>query len=190
MTYVPAVITLMLLYMTALVGFTTEHQRAWYLFYVPFFLLLNALFLFLYHQKWNKAAVGYVCACLGLGFVVESLAVNTGLIFGEYRFGDSLGITVMGVPLVMAFYWFMLAYSAACLAAKLPPKNRLVRAIIGALLMAILAGIVQQVAAPLDFWHLAENISRALGEDHRTASDNWISEVRETYDARKLLDRR
>ena len=41
----------------------------------------------------------------------------------------------------------------------------------------------------LDFWHLAENISRALGEDHRTASGNWISEVRESYDAKKLLER-
>ena len=41
----------------------------------------------------------------------------------------------------------------------------------------------------LDFWHLAENISRALGEDHRTASDNWISEVRKSYDSKKLLER-
>ena len=41
----------------------------------------------------------------------------------------------------------------------------------------------------LDFWHLAKNISRALGEEHKTASENWISEVRESYDAAKLLER-
>lgn len=41
----------------------------------------------------------------------------------------------------------------------------------------------------LDFWHLAENISRALGEEHSRASDNWISELRETCDSRKLLER-
>ena len=41
----------------------------------------------------------------------------------------------------------------------------------------------------LDFWHLAENISRALGEEHRIASENWISEVRASYDAELLLER-
>jgi hypothetical protein len=41
----------------------------------------------------------------------------------------------------------------------------------------------------LDFWHLAKNISRALGEEHKTASENWIREVRENYDSKKLLER-
>lgn len=41
----------------------------------------------------------------------------------------------------------------------------------------------------LDFWHLAQNISRALGEDHKRAADNWIAEVKTTSNARLLLKR-
>ncbi|MFH1414511.1 MAG: UPF0236 family protein [Elusimicrobiota bacterium] len=41
----------------------------------------------------------------------------------------------------------------------------------------------------LDFWHLTGHIAKALGEDHRRASDNWIAEIRETYDAKLLLNR-
>jgi len=41
----------------------------------------------------------------------------------------------------------------------------------------------------LDFWHLAENITRALGEEHRQAADNWLQEIKETYDAQLLLKR-
>lgn len=41
----------------------------------------------------------------------------------------------------------------------------------------------------LDFWHLAQNITRALGEDHKRAADNWIAEVKITCNARLLLKR-
>jgi len=60
----------------------------------------------------------------------------------------------MGVPIIMGIYWFTLSYSAACLATKLPIKNFFVQIIIGAALMVGLAGLIQQVAAPLDFWYL------------------------------------
>ncbi len=41
----------------------------------------------------------------------------------------------------------------------------------------------------LDFWHLAERIKRALGEDHKRASENWITDIRDSYDVKLLLSR-
>jgi hypothetical protein len=41
----------------------------------------------------------------------------------------------------------------------------------------------------LDFWHLAKHIRRALGEDHERAADNWIDDIRSTYDVKLLLAR-
>ena len=41
----------------------------------------------------------------------------------------------------------------------------------------------------LDFWHLAEHISRALGEEHKRAANNWIGEIRKKKSAEKLLSR-
>jgi hypothetical protein len=41
----------------------------------------------------------------------------------------------------------------------------------------------------LDFWHLAEHIKRALGEDHSRAAENWIEDIRNEYDVNLLLSR-
>lgn len=46
------------------------------------------------------------------GLAIEVVGVGTGLPFGEYRYAESLGTTVLGVPLVVALAWTMMAYPA------------------------------------------------------------------------------
>jgi putative membrane protein len=65
-----------------------------------------------------------VCATLaavtvGGGFAVEVIGVHTGVPFGDYAYGSTLGVRVLGVPLVIAFAWTMLAWPAALAARQL-----------------------------------------------------------------------
>jgi uncharacterized membrane protein len=53
------------------------------------------------------------------GFAVEVLGVHTGVPFGRYEYAGSLGISALGVPLVIAFAWTMLAWPAALAARRL-----------------------------------------------------------------------
>jgi putative membrane protein len=53
------------------------------------------------------------------GFAVEVLGVHTGVPFGRYEYGDSLGPSVAGVPLLIACAWTMLAWPAALAARRL-----------------------------------------------------------------------
>ena len=53
------------------------------------------------------------------GFAVEVLGVHTGVPFGRYEYGDSLGASLFGVPVVIAFAWPMLAWPAALAARRL-----------------------------------------------------------------------
>lgn len=46
------------------------------------------------------------------GLAVEAVGVSTGLPFGEYRYLDSLGAQLLGVPVVVALAWTMMAYPA------------------------------------------------------------------------------
>ena len=46
------------------------------------------------------------------GLVIEVVGVSTGLPFGEYRYLDSLGAQLLGVPVVVALAWTMMAYPA------------------------------------------------------------------------------
>lgn len=154
MSYVPAVILLMVIYMTSLVGFITPHQQTWYLYYTPYFILLNALLLGLYHKNWNKGIFKFIVATLSIGMFIEIIAVQSTVLYGNYRFGNSLGLQIMEVPLIMPIYWFILSYSTAIIVEKLPLKNQWISINIAAILMTGLSGLIQQVAAPLDFWYL------------------------------------
>lgn len=57
------------------------------------------------------AATLFVTTTLG-GLAIEVVGVRTGLPFGQYRYLDSLGAQIMGVPVVVALAWTMMAYPA------------------------------------------------------------------------------
>jgi putative membrane protein len=46
------------------------------------------------------------------GLAIEAIGVSTGLPFGAYRYLDSLGAALLGVPVVVALAWTMMAYPA------------------------------------------------------------------------------
>lgn len=65
------------------------------------------------------AAAGLVVVAGGGGLLVEAVGLATGLPFGEYRYGDSLGATALGVPLVVPAAWTMMAYPALIVGRRL-----------------------------------------------------------------------
>lgn len=157
MSHVPAIILLMIVYMASMIGFTTPHQQAWYLYYTPYFLLLNALIFAAYQKQWNKQLVSFWASVLVTGCLVEVIAVHTSVLYGNYFFGGSLGHKIVGVPIIMPIYWLIVVASTAVIAGKLLPKNALGRILLGALLTIGLSLLIQQVAVRLDFWYVTTN---------------------------------
>lgn len=155
MSPVPAVIVLMIVYMASLIGFTTPHQQAWYLYYTPYFLLLNLVMLLLYQRQWNRYAGFFGGIVLITAALVEGIAVYSNTLSGNYSFQTSLGYQIAGVPLIIPIYWLIIIGSTAILAAKVVPKSSVGRVLIGTSLTLILTITIQQVANNLNFWFLA-----------------------------------
>jgi carotene biosynthesis associated membrane protein len=78
---------------------------------------------------------GYLIISLGLGLLVEAIGRSTGFPFGEYDYTDSLGVKLLGVPLVIPLAWAMMAYPAL-LAAQRLTHSRIGVTILGAWLLA------------------------------------------------------
>ena len=53
-----------------------------------------------------------VAVTAGGGLAVEALGTHYGVPFGSYAYGDSLGWTMLGVPVVIPLAWTMMAYPA------------------------------------------------------------------------------
>ena len=68
-----------------------------------------ALILFT-QQKPYKHFIILLVICIGMGILVEITGTQTGLFFGEYKYGDVLGPSIQQVPLIIGINWFIIIY--------------------------------------------------------------------------------
>lgn len=91
-----------------------------------------------------------------IGFFVEVLGVNTGIIFGNYIYGEGLGTKVFNTPLIIGLNWLLLVYITASV---LENKKLLVpvKIILGAAMMLGYDFIIEQLAPELNMWDWKNN---------------------------------
>ncbi len=97
-------------------------------------------------KKWYSIA-----AIFAMGMTSEILGVNFGFLFGEYEYGENLGLKLLGVPLTIGLNWVVLVLITGTMSNyfKLP---RIYKALIGAGLMLGLDFIIEVVAPLVDYW--------------------------------------
>jgi uncharacterized membrane protein len=127
--------------------------RDYFLILTPLNLLLT-LVLTLRRESILKTFpfLGFAVLAWTVGFFIEVAGVHTGAIFGTYQYGETLGLKVLEVPLMIGVNWLLLTYTAGELVRRLPPMNRLFRALLTASLMVGLDFLIEPVAIQLDFW--------------------------------------
>lgn len=130
--------------------------------------LLLMFILLLYTQtKIDGSFIIFVLACFVTGFGVELIGTRTGLLFGEYAYGDVLGVKVLGVPLIIGINWFIIIYCCGTtilaiftkLTSSLPdtekpgPVLKMASVVSdGALLAVFFDWIMEPVALALGYW--------------------------------------
>ena len=66
-----------------------------------------------------RVAVALTVVGVGGGLLVETVALASGVPFGSYEYGDALGPTLAGVPLVIPLAWAWMAWPSWLVAAHL-----------------------------------------------------------------------
>ena len=143
---------IVLFHAVGLVGFLMPSAIPLFLKLVPFHLLLMATLLVLTHYGKNKEFGLFLLVTYLAGYLIEVLGVSTGLIFGRYTYGETLGIKLADVPLLIGVNWIILTYSTGMAIKYLKIRNHLVRALIGALFMVFLDILIEPVAIRFDYW--------------------------------------
>lgn len=72
-------------------------------------LLMCALLLYSL-KKLTFPFIVFLVACFFIGYFVEYIGISTGWLFGNYTYGNSLGIKVKEVPLIIGLNWFVIVY--------------------------------------------------------------------------------
>lgn len=85
-------------------------DQTFFLAATPFNLLLSLGLLIWTQTGKNLAFIVFFLICFIVGILVEITGVNTGLLFGEYRYGTVLGPAIKGVPVLIGVNWFLIIY--------------------------------------------------------------------------------
>lgn len=118
----------------------------------PLNLVVSLALLLWNHEKWDRNFIIAIAVCAAAGFFVEVVGVQTGLIFGEYTYGKTLGWKWLDVPLVMAVNWLVLIYCAAAVVGRRGEWDVMLKAFAGAVIMVTMDFLIEPVAITYDFW--------------------------------------
>ncbi len=140
---------LILVYISGSIGFVVNPT-----FFCPFtpYTLLFTCFVFLIHQPVSDKK--YISAFLSiavLGYIIELIGIKTGLLFGNYSYGNGLGLKLLDVPLIISINWAMLICAGIVTVRKVF-RNKFIVISVTALLVTFIDLIIEQVAQKLDFW--------------------------------------
>ena len=85
-------------------------NRDFFIQATTFNLLLMLVLLFWTQVEKNIYFFLFFLLCFVIGIMVEVAGVNTGLLFGEYKYGTVLGYKLKNVPLIIGVNWFVIIY--------------------------------------------------------------------------------
>ena len=147
---------LILIYVSGAIGFL--FNPVFFATFTPLTLDFTC-FVFLIHQPLNN--LNYTLSFIGLaavGFVAEVIGVKTGVVFGNYYYGNALGYKVLAVPLVISLNWGLLINIGVLVATYLSKKPLLI-ATLAAFIITGVDLVIEQVASQMDYWHFSNGIA-------------------------------
>jgi bisanhydrobacterioruberin hydratase len=133
-------------------GLMLDSTRTFFISLTPFALALSFAALILSHQsRWDARTVLVFLLIFLAGFFVEVAGVRTGMIFGEYRYGNGLGMKLFDTPMLIGINWLLLSY---CFAALMKPISirKIRKVLLGASGMVAFDAVLELAAPHLDMW--------------------------------------
>ncbi|MBK9076996.1 MAG: carotenoid biosynthesis protein [Flavobacteriales bacterium] len=118
--FVPTAI-LVILYTVGLVGLAGPWTED-LVYLTPYNLLITAGLL-LWQARPDARTWAFALLVFVSSYLVETLGVHTGVIFGTYWYGDVLGAKLFDTPLLIGVNWLILVMSVGPLVARPPPPR-------------------------------------------------------------------
>ena len=152
------IVFLYIIFFVGIIGHLYDPLHNLMILLTPATLLLNGLIVLFYSYKTSSnkfllwAAFTYI-----ITFILEVIGVKTGIIFGEYNYGSTLGTRLFNVPLIIGFNWVFVILGSISIS-KLMTSSLFLSAIITAFIAFVFDLILEPIAIKLDYWTWAEGI--------------------------------
>jgi len=153
-----SILLIIVFHIVGFLGLTLTETRPFFLGLVPAHIILMAGILFVNFSKIPKENIFAVAIVIVTGYIIEVIGVHTGVIFGKYFYGYTLGFKVLSVPLVIGLNWFIVVFSVGGYLRSLLKSSKVLRTILGAFILVGLDYFIEPVAVKLGYWAWDGNI--------------------------------
>lgn len=146
------IIILCIIFLVGLIGHVIIGLRHLMLTLTPYTLLLTGSAVLYFTYK--KGELKFLLWCLivyVVTFALEILGTRTGIIFGSYVYGNTLGLKISGVPLIIGFNWVLVILGSITLSEQID-QNIFLRALLTGTLAVLFDLVLEPVAIKLDYW--------------------------------------
>ncbi len=148
---IPAALFLTIIYTVGRLGLSSAGYSAQFQSLTWLNLVVTAVLTFAFHQSFTRR---FLLTCAGIfsaGFLVEWLGVKTGIFFGEYYYGETLGWKLDDIPLLIGLNWLVLIYSVANFL-KLWRLNMVLYILAGSAIMVFIDIFLEPFAIHFGLW--------------------------------------
>ena len=143
---------LVVTFFLGLIGHSFEESRGLMIKLSPLVLFMSSLVVcYPVMKNADKKVIAWCVIAFILTFITEVIGVKTGLIFGDYIYGDVLGIKILGVPLIIGVNWMLIMLGSIAIA-KVCTKNIYLIALLAGFISVMFDIILEPVAIYLGYW--------------------------------------
>tara|TARA_B100000886_G_scaffold136261_1_gene91986 strand:- start:184 stop:819 length:636 start_codon:yes stop_codon:yes gene_type:complete len=121
----------------------------------PLNLFISTTLLFVNQTNATRIKFFIVLTIFFVGMIAEILGVQCGLIFGNYEYGNNLGLKLLGVPILIGFNWVVLTVICGSISSKIFKKSKIFSVIFGITLMLLIDITLEPIAPVLDYWEFS-----------------------------------
>jgi putative membrane protein len=152
------IIIILLFHAVGLIGLAMPSLRPLFLQLVPWHILLMMVVIIASHRPLDGKILLFALLVFIAGYGAEWIGVHTNWLFGNYTYGETLGLQLYSIPLIIGVNWFLLVYSSGVLMQQLRIRNMFTRILTAGLVLVLLDLLIEPVAIKLDYWHWKDNV--------------------------------
>ena len=147
---------LVAIYAVGLVGLWQPATQDIFVRLIPINFLVTLGFMLYYQKHWNIRIIAFCLFVFVATFAIEAVGVQTGRVFGVFKYGKTLGPKLWNTPLVIGVLWLILIYSVGVMLKSLK-FHSLLKAAIGAGMLVMLDVLIEPVAVKFGMWGFDKN---------------------------------
>ncbi len=147
---------LVLLHTIGAFGFVSPLSQ-WFVFLTPVNLVVTAGIIYIDTVPGKHTAWPIALFIAVMGYVVEIAGVKTGLLFGNYQYGEVLGWKFFEAPPIIGVNWLIVVWGGFSLAYSLKVPMAF-RWLVSAAFITALDFLIEPVAVHFGFWSWADGV--------------------------------